>query len=734
MSRRIFSWLYLGLTLTVVALAAPKDARAQARGANDKEVETIIEEVITNDYVKEKFDDALEKLKLAEQACGTPRGCSPKMRARMYIAFGHVYAGGQKKVSEAKEAFAKALKEDGTASLFSDFITPEVEKAFSEARSAGSASGGTEETKNASAADRKVKKTWSGEGRAPRGWKSAEAYFYYTEGRKSEASQAWLDCVNYAQASLMAESRPATRYLSASCEEKSGLWVEAYGDFQVVAETADRAGMQAFARQARQHIQGLKDRIPKIIIRKPANTDDFVVKMNDSEVSSEQIGGEIWINPGQRIVKATGKINGAELEFEQIVDAEEFATATVDVRLGPKGTKADPTIMRCVLGAFSREALTNCLGVGGASGSALNIRALMEVTGYHDTDHVDIFSPAWLVAIDSPTGGWGMSASFVVDVVTTASTDIVATASPRVREARYAPGLSGTKKFGGLGAVTVHGEVSSEPDYLATGGGIGYSVDVAGKRLTPSIGYNLGFDTVGRSGTPFAIYNRQLLNHGVSFALSTVVNKSTIFVPAITFVAEVGDQSKPYRYMPMFKESDVPKLYPGISIAEVNKYRLPERPLEQLPPIKLRYAVAGLFAHRFQTSTIRVEERLYTDSWGLKASTTDITYLYDVNESVRLWPHARVHAQTGANFYHLGYAAESNGTSIKLPTYRTGDREEGPLVTGSLGLSGRMALGEKKNFAIAVMAEGVYTQFLDQLYITSRLGVLGVSTLEVAFE
>jgi methylmalonyl-CoA mutase N-terminal domain/subunit len=114
-------------------------------------------------------------------------------------------------------------------------------------------------------------------------------------------------------------------------------------------------------------------------------------------------------------------------------------------------------------------------------------------------------------------------------------------------------------------------------------------------------------------------------------------------------VFEEGDTSKPYRHVPMFDAKVAPLIRPGEMIDTVNLYRLPERPLEQLPTSRKRFALAAQIAHRFNASTLRVSERLYADTWNLKATTTDLRYLIDVAKDVRVWPHLRFHAQTGGS-------------------------------------------------------------------------------------
>lgn len=743
MSRRIFVWLFSAFAFSVMASGSMRDARGQPRAAaNDKEVESLIESVITSDYLTGNFTQALEQLELAKQACQTQAGCSPKVRARLYIAIGTVLAGGLKKVPEAKEAFAIAVKEDPTTGLFGDdFITPEVQKAFNDARAGDTASGGTADTKGA-AGERKPKKTWPGTGRPPRGWKSAESYFYYEEARISEASRDWLDCVDYAQASLAAESRATTRLLAAACEERAGLWLEAYADYRTVGENGGKNGNTA----ARERAQALREKIPKLVIRKPANVENLVVKMNDVEVAPDKIGGEIWLNPGQRTIKATGKVSGKAKEFVAEIDAVEFETKPIEIKFEQDaGTDEKRKILDCLLLARTQSELSKCVPQGAAAPS-LTIKAGMEVAGYHDSDHVDVISPAWKLGVESPTAGWGVGGSFLIDVVTAASTDIIATASPRWREVRVEPALYAHRKFGNIGDIGIHGSTSYSTDDWGKSVGVSYSVDVAGKRITPAIGYDFGHEDTGRSGTPNGVFDRQTITNSLGASLSFVLDKATIFSLTFTGILQNGDTSKPYRYIPMFAPATIAPNSPalkslgrGAEIGDVSYYRSPIRPLEQLPTNLQRYALSGLIAHRFTSSTVRADVRGYTDSWGLKAVTGTLAYYIDLNERLRISPAFHGHYQTGTAFWQRLYTADSktSAAGVKtttLPKYRTGDRELGPLYGLTGGITGRFAFGEERNWSITLQGNAVYNYYFDTLYLKERLGFLGVTTLEVDFE
>jgi hypothetical protein len=173
-----------------------------------------------------------------------------------------------------------------------------------------------------------------------------------------------------------------------------------------------------------------------------------------------------------------------------------------------------------------------------------------------------------------------------------------------------------------------------------------------------------------------------------------------------------------------------------LTIEAVNLFREPERPLEQLPTERFRYGLAGAIAHRFADSTLRVSERAYLDDWGVKATTTDARYMYDIVKEFRLWPHLRFHAQTGADFYKLAYIVQTDpATGLRtLPAIRTGDRELGPLVSLGFGGGAHLDLGARRQWGISIAGDAIYSRFLNHLFVKERWGGFGALTLEAEFE
>jgi Protein of unknown function (DUF3570) len=345
----------------------------------------------------------------------------------------------------------------------------------------------------------------------------------------------------------------------------------------------------------------------------------------------------------------------------------------------------------------------------------------MEVAGYTDSDHVSVFTPSIAASLENVTTGASIRGSYLVDVVSAASVDIVSTASRRWTEARQAGSLEAEYKPRDFG-VSIAGSTSSEPDYFSYGFGVTMTYDLLEKNLTLIGGYGYGHDTAGRSGTPFSVFSRDI-NHGAFTAgVSGLVDRSTIVSGVFDVILENGDSSKPYRYIPMFSADAASQISPGASIDTVNAMRLPERPLEQLPLARRRFALTGRLAHRFDWSTLRAEERGYYDNWGMVASTTDARWIFDIGKRFAIWPHLRFHVQKSVDFWQLAYVSGSS-PGWDLPEYRTGDRELGPLWTFTGGGGVKTFLGsdeDPKRFAIGLQMDGGYTAYTNDLYLTNR--------------
>ena len=365
-----------------------------------------------------------------------------------------------------------------------------------------------------------------------------------------------------------------------------------------------------------------------------------------------------------------------------------------------------------------------------AGESEVTTRLSGEVAGYTDSVGVSVLTPSAGATVENPTSGWGVDGRYLVDVVTAASPDIVATASPHWREVRHAGNLGGRYKpgtFGVAGGVSA----SSTPDYLSLGANVQLTEELDEKNFTLIEGYSFGRDTIGRTGTPFSVFSHVLTTHAFTGGISRVVNKGLVLGGYLDAIFESGDQSKPYRYIPLFSPQVAPTVTRGASAIYVAEQRLPARPLEQLPLSRDRFALTGRMAFRTESATLRLDQRLYDDTWSLLAATTDVHYFVDVAERLTLWPHLRAHVQSGVDFWQRAYVSTGAGD---LPALRTGDRELGALTSFGLGGGARFGLGKSgaiDDFVLVLSADGTWTSFANALYVKERFSLLGVTSLVV---
>ena len=364
--------------------------------------------------------------------------------------------------------------------------------------------------------------------------------------------------------------------------------------------------------------------------------------------------------------------------------------------------------------------------------SKLDTKAALQVGAYADTTGTSVLTPSVTASVENPTAGWGVTGRYLVDVVSAASPDIVSTASPHWNEVRQAGSLGGRYKRGNTG-VAASASTSYTPDYLSASGSAQVTRDLDDKNLTLTGGYGYGHDVIGRARTSFSVFSHTLDYHSMALGVSRVVNPRLVLGVYGDAMLEHGDQSKPYRYVAMFRPEDATRVGRGASAAQVAATRLDAKPLEQLPLQRQRFAVTGRLAYRVRGATLRVEERLYTDTWGQSASTTDARYFIDLGRRLMVWPHGRFNVQNAASFFRRTYT--STGVD-DLPALRTGDRELGGLYTVGSGGGARVALGKAgavDDLALTTTLDGYWTSFADTLYVTTRFSVLATTTLEVAF-
>jgi hypothetical protein len=116
----------LSLALTL----GPSPAHAASK---DAEAQQLADEAIFTDYLRLDFKAADKKLTRAIALC-EKNTCTPTVHAQVYRDLAVIYITGLKRQADGKKLLIKALKLDPRIALDADLTTPELVRAFSEAK------------------------------------------------------------------------------------------------------------------------------------------------------------------------------------------------------------------------------------------------------------------------------------------------------------------------------------------------------------------------------------------------------------------------------------------------------------------------------------------------------------------------------------------------------------------------------------------------------------------------
>lgn len=328
---------------------------------------------------------------------------------------------------------------------------------------------------------------------------------------------------------------------------------------------------------------------------------------------------------------------------------------------------------------------------------------------YTDTDATTIVTSA-IQASATPIPVLTVNGQYLIDVVSSASIDVVSAATPEFEDIRHE----------GTGGIGYHDEdraisgtyiYSVENDWRSHTGALTMSHDALQHRLTVSLGGSFTYNEVGRSGD--ANFDERLLQGSVTVGTSVVATKDDLLGLTYSFFYLDGYQASPYRFVRFFDTLD------NAAVSQ------PERDPEQ----RSRHALAGRWNHHILSkSAVRSVVRGYVDSWGVASATGSVEVMFGVGD-FEIAPWARLYGQKSATFYE--------GTYQEARRYMTVDRELSTFldVFGGLRLGYRKKqLGVVEELRVDVELTGFYFKFFDYPLLTQRGGFLGQLGLGLSFE
>lgn len=328
---------------------------------------------------------------------------------------------------------------------------------------------------------------------------------------------------------------------------------------------------------------------------------------------------------------------------------------------------------------------------------------------YTDTDATTIVTSAINASV-TPVPFLTAQGQYLIDVVTSASIDVVSAATPSFEDIRH----EGT---GGLGyhdedrAMSGTYIYSVENDWRSHTGALAMSHDALGHQLTVSLGGSFTYNDVGRSGD--ANFAKRLLQGSATAGATVVASKDDLLGLTYSFFYLDGFQASPYRFVRYFDTLDDA----AVSTPET------------VPEQRARHALAARWNHHILAkSAVRSQLRGYVDSWGVVSGTGSVEVMFGLGD-FEVSPWVRFYGQRAATFYEGKYTDPRR--------YMTADRE----LSTFLDVFGGVRLGYRKK-DLGVVAElridadltAFGFEFFDFPLLEERAGFLGQLGLGVSFE
>ena len=304
-------------------------------------------------------------------------------------------------------------------------------------------------------------------------------------------------------------------------------------------------------------------------------------------------------------------------------------------------------------------------------------------------DDIDIDGPSVLVR-KKVGNNFSVVGNYYVDMVSSASVDVVTTASPYTEE----------RKQWSLGMDYLHGNTtmslgyasSEESDYDAETFSFSVSQDMFGDLTTLTLSYALGDDLVRKVDD--ATFEKDLDKQVYGIGLTQILTKKLIASANFEIMTDEGYLNNPYRSVRY------------LDAAEGYKFE------GELYPNTRTSTALGLRARYFlpYRAAIQGEYRYFTDTWDMEAHTASLTYIQPWRD-LTFTAKYRYHDQTAASFYRDIFPGP------QATNFRARDKELSPLDSHTMSLKvSYMFLNEKRSWG-----------FIKKASVTASYAMLNVN-------
>ena len=293
--------------------------------------------------------------------------------------------------------------------------------------------------------------------------------------------------------------------------------------------------------------------------------------------------------------------------------------------------------------------------------------------------------------------------NYYVDSVSSASIDVITTASPYTEERTQI--TVGVDYLRGKTVMNLSASTSKENDYDAETYNFNVSQDVFGGLTTITLGYSLGNDTVRSNVDPN--FMEPLDRQTYRLGLSQVMTKSLIMGLNMETITDEGFLNNPYRSVRYVDTGSAngysyePEVYPrtrtSTAVALRGNYFLPYR------------------------AAIHSEYRYFTDTWGIDAHSAELGYTHPTDWGWTFSLKYRYYTQGRADFYSDLFPR------IQAQNFLARDKELGTFDSSTVRVGAKFDFAKRGWKFISRGSLNVYYDFMQFDYEDFRdLTVRGV--------
>jgi opacity protein-like surface antigen len=225
---------------------------------------------------------------------------------------------------------------------------------------------------------------------------------------------------------------------------------------------------------------------------------------------------------------------------------------------------------------------------------------------------------------------WG---NYYVDMISSASIDVVTTASPYTEERKeFSAGVDYLHGKTSMGASYTNSE---ESDYSANAARFSINHDFFGDLTNVGITYARGWNEVRRNGDD--LFLEEATTQSYRLDVSQILTKNLIINMNYEGVTDEGFLNNPYRQI----------RYLDPTSARGYSFELENYPRTRTSSA---FALRGMYFLPYRASA-RAEFRTYSDTWGIKGWNAELGYVHPITDKLMIEAKYRYYTQTRADFY-----------------------------------------------------------------------------------